>query len=242
MYEAFAQVYDTLNGSSFYDEWFSFVSHFLQPGDTILDLGCGSGTLLAKMSRAGHPVTGVDMSENMLVLAQEKLLQSGTPFELYEYDMSEFLADSASYDIIVSSCDSINYLEEATMVETMFRNIETMLKPGGFFIFDVHSNFTFEERFKNWVYVDMQETLSVVWECENEKENQFNHYLTFFEQLSDDLYERYDELHEQYYYPKEELVIMLEKSGLEVEAITSDFKPEFHVDGERTFFIVKRKS
>ena len=35
-------------------------------GVTVLDLGCGTGKLAAQLLEAGHPVTAVDFSENML--------------------------------------------------------------------------------------------------------------------------------------------------------------------------------
>ena len=38
-------------------------------GVSVLDLGCGTGKLTARMVEAGHPVTAVDFSENMLAAA-----------------------------------------------------------------------------------------------------------------------------------------------------------------------------
>ena len=40
-------------------------------GVTALDLGCGTGKLTARLLEAGHPVTGVDFSENMLAAARK---------------------------------------------------------------------------------------------------------------------------------------------------------------------------
>ena len=40
-------------------------------GVTALDLGCGTGKLTARLLEAGHPVTGVDFSDNMLVAARK---------------------------------------------------------------------------------------------------------------------------------------------------------------------------
>ena len=40
-------------------------------GVTVLDLGCGTGKLAAQLLEAGHPVTAVDFSENMLAAAQK---------------------------------------------------------------------------------------------------------------------------------------------------------------------------
>ena len=40
-------------------------------GVSALDLGCGTGKLAAKLLEAGHPVTAVDFSENMLAAARK---------------------------------------------------------------------------------------------------------------------------------------------------------------------------
>ncbi|MBQ6711428.1 MAG: methyltransferase domain-containing protein [Clostridia bacterium] len=40
-------------------------------GVTALDLGCGTGKLTARLLEAGHPVTGVDFSDNMLAAARK---------------------------------------------------------------------------------------------------------------------------------------------------------------------------
>ena len=41
-------------------------------GVSALDLGCGTGKLAARLLEAGHPVTAVDFSENMLAAARKK--------------------------------------------------------------------------------------------------------------------------------------------------------------------------
>jgi len=41
----------------------------------LLEVGCGSGRILAALLRSGHTVTGVDISEEMLALARKKLQQ-----------------------------------------------------------------------------------------------------------------------------------------------------------------------
>lgn len=42
-------------------------------GVPVLDLGCGTGALDARLSALGHPVTGLDFSEKMLEQAQKRV-------------------------------------------------------------------------------------------------------------------------------------------------------------------------
>ena len=47
-------------------------------GDPILELGCGSGRIIAPLAAAGHDVTGVDRSASMLKRARHRLAASGS--------------------------------------------------------------------------------------------------------------------------------------------------------------------
>lgn len=47
-----------------------------QPGETILDLGCGDGTLASKMDEDGAVVIGIDSSDSMVRSAQSKGIQA----------------------------------------------------------------------------------------------------------------------------------------------------------------------
>ncbi len=42
-------------------------------GVSVLDLGCGTGALDARLAALGHPVTGLDFSEKMLAQAQKRV-------------------------------------------------------------------------------------------------------------------------------------------------------------------------
>jgi trans-aconitate methyltransferase len=67
--------------STLYDKSHDFVSRYgegllsylnPQPGEKILDLGCGTGDLTQKIFQAGAEVTGVDSSTEMIEQAQSK--------------------------------------------------------------------------------------------------------------------------------------------------------------------------
>ncbi len=49
----------------------------LRPGESVLDVGCGSGALALPLARAGHPVVGLDFSAGMLDLLRRQTLEEG---------------------------------------------------------------------------------------------------------------------------------------------------------------------
>ena len=50
---------------------------YIQNGDTVLDIGCGTGTLAMMMARKGAVVKGIDISKPMLSVAWERIDESG---------------------------------------------------------------------------------------------------------------------------------------------------------------------
>lgn len=53
---------------------------------TILDIGCGTGSLSVVLARLGHNVTGIDLSPAMISLAQTKAATLGLPIEFHVMD------------------------------------------------------------------------------------------------------------------------------------------------------------
>jgi ubiquinone/menaquinone biosynthesis C-methylase UbiE len=92
----------------------------LNPGDRVLDLGCGTGALAVELARKGMEVTGVDISPAMLSLAARRVREEGLDAsvalrELGAVDLDTAFAEG-SFDAVVStlvfselSDDEINY-------------------------------------------------------------------------------------------------------------------------------------
>lgn len=75
-YERFAYLYDELMKDAPYDQWVSYVQNILVKYDVkagkLLDLACGTGELSVRFAQQGFDVTGIDLSEDMLSVAQAK--------------------------------------------------------------------------------------------------------------------------------------------------------------------------
>ena len=99
-------------------------------GVTALDLGCGTGKLTARLLEAGHPVTGVDFSDNMLAAARKNA--PGAAFVQAELkEVPEKLAGQ-TFDCIVAAY-ALHHLPDEDKY-ALLTALKTLLKPEGVII------------------------------------------------------------------------------------------------------------
>ncbi|MGM0828430.1 MAG: class I SAM-dependent DNA methyltransferase [Bacillota bacterium] len=246
-YERFAYVYDYLMQDVPYDCWLEFVNKqakaYSLQGESVLDIACGTGELSLRLVRDGYNVTGVDLSQDMLMVAQEKALEMNVKLNLFQQDMSK-LDSLGEYDLITIFCDSLNYLEDERDVENTFKSVYAHLKHDGLFLFDVHSIYKMTQIFINQTFTLTDEHVSYIWDCfPGEVPNSVEHELTFFVKDEEtNQYKRVEELHKQRTYPILNIKEWLKDAGFEVLNISADFTQEAPTDhSERIFFTCKKK-
>jgi len=96
-----------------------------QPGERILDLGCGTGQLTAKIAEAGAHVVGLDNSAEMLATARTNY----PAIEFHLADAAAFHFDDP-FDAVFSNA-ALHWVQDA---EGVVRSVAATLKPGGRFV------------------------------------------------------------------------------------------------------------
>ncbi|MFT8322374.1 MAG: class I SAM-dependent methyltransferase [Bacillus sp. (in: firmicutes)] len=245
-YGKFAYLYDKLMSDVPYDKWVQLVlqahQDFQPSGKKLLDLACGTGELSIKFSEAGFQVAGVDLSEDMLSVAQGKTDDAGQSIFYLEQDMSA-LEGLPLFDIIGIFCDSLNYLETEEEILATFAGVHRYLEDDGLFVFDIHSVYKMNTLFNNQTYALNDDDLSLIWQCyEGEYADSVEHELTFFElDPATEKYNRYDEVHFQRTFSIDQYKNWLSESGFTILKIAADFdKEEVKEKAERIFFFCKK--
>jgi demethylmenaquinone methyltransferase/2-methoxy-6-polyprenyl-1,4-benzoquinol methylase len=89
----------------------------VHPGDRVLEIGCGTGTLALMMAQRGASVTGIDASPLMLAEARRKIAEAdlSDAIQFHEMDVSELSDHFApqSFDVIVSTLAFSEFPPEA---------------------------------------------------------------------------------------------------------------------------------
>lgn len=72
------------------------------PGQRVADLGCGTGSLSALVAAAGHQVTGVDLSPEMIRRAEAKVGPIGPRPTFLVADAADPPLDAGAFDVVLS--------------------------------------------------------------------------------------------------------------------------------------------
>jgi SAM-dependent methyltransferase len=108
----------------------------------ILDLGCGSGLLTEAIARAGADVIGIDASRPMLRLAAKRCARFRSRVALREARL-EALRLPPRAPLALACGDVINHLPTPALVERVFRSVRTSLAPGGLFLFEAQTPWSY---------------------------------------------------------------------------------------------------
>src|SRR2546421_2051416 len=103
-------------------------AHLGLSGKNVLDVGCGGGILTEAMAQRGARVTGIDLSEKALRVAQLHLMESRLPVEYEKAQTEEYAAVHAGkFDVV--TC--MELLEHVPQPESMVAACARLVRPGG---------------------------------------------------------------------------------------------------------------
>jgi SAM-dependent methyltransferase len=124
---------------------------------SVLDLGCGTGTLLCAL-RALHPgwrLVGVDVSPGMLAVARGK---AGSESVLWaRARLPGPLPFTETFDVVGAFYDTLNHLPDLDALAATFRTVAALLRPGGLLVFDLNNTFGFETWWRYRVAFDVED-------------------------------------------------------------------------------------
>lgn len=106
----------------------------------VLELGCGTGRILAPLARDGHTAIGVDVAPDMLARAAERIAGLGRAararVHLVRADMRRF-AFATRFPLVICPFNAFQHMYARADAEATLASVRAHLSPGGIFAFDV---------------------------------------------------------------------------------------------------------
>ena len=240
-HKEFAEVYDIFMKHVDYNGWYKFLRNFMKKKGEVIDLGCGTGEFIYRLLKDDFSVTGIDLSEKMLEVADKKLQGKNLKnqnYKLIKENIINYESENEA-DYIICNFDTVNYLKDEKEFIKFIQKCEKNLKKDGLLIFDAVGEGIFEEIFENDIFLDEEEEYTSIWR--HEQLNAKKHLVEidlFIRQIKDDnLFRKYNDLQYKFIYDFAWIIETAQKNGFEVVDTASN--PEF---GEsRIFFIFKKK-
>jgi SAM-dependent methyltransferase len=104
-------------------------------GRRVLEVGCGAGVDLARFTRGGAIVTGVDLAESAIALARENFGQQGLQGDFKVANGEHLPFDDGSFDLVYAH-GVVQYTANPAQLVAECRRV---LKPGGEAVFQVYN-------------------------------------------------------------------------------------------------------
>ena len=242
-YHNLALSYDRLTNDVDYQATVNFYYDILdreglQPR-TAADLACGTGSVAMLLAARGLRVTAVDMSWEMLTVAQQKAQEAELPVQFVCQSLQR-LQLPVGVDLAVCALDSIDYILDPQDCAQAIRRVYKVLNPGGCFIFDVNT----PEKLRamdGQVFLDEDDDVYCVWRGEFDEETNVCSYGMDLFQRRESVWHRSFEEHREYAYSAQQLVGYLRGAGFTSIRVYGDRKFAAPEAGEQRIYIKARK-
>lgn len=218
MYTDFAFIYDRLMDDVPYESWARYYADLLALNSVrrdgrCIECACGTGNLTIPLAKLGFRMTGMDISPDMLNIAQQKARDQGVMIPFIRMDMRS-LAVQYPVDAVLATCDGPNYLLTDTDLLSFFQRAFSALKPAGVLAFDVSTPYKLSKHLGDHFFSSSEDDLAYIWQGQySDKQRVLDIHLDIFSESGNGLYRRIQEDQRQRAYTQDELLTLLDQSG-----------------------------
>ena len=242
-YHALAASYDRLTNDVDYRQTVDFYNRILERENchprTAADLACGTGSVSVLLAEQGIRVIGVDMSEEMLTVANQKAQEMANP-PVFICQKLQQLRLPRGVDLVVCVLDSLDYILDPKDCAEAIKRAYRVLNPGGILIFDVNT----PEKLRamdGQVFLDEDDDVYCVWRGEfDERTNICSYGMDLFQRRGDVWHRSFEE-HREYAYSVRQLTGFLKDAGFCGIKVYGDRRLEPPQSGEQRIYFSARK-
>ena len=243
-YNEFAEVYDLFMEDVDYNAWCRYVvkifdMYGIKP-NRILDTACGTGNITIPMSLSGYEMWGLDLSADMLSIAESKARASKQKIKFLNQDMIQMNL-KGKYEAVLCMCDGVNYIHDEEDLDNYFNAVYKNLDENGIFIFDISSYNKIRYILGNNTFHEEKNNKHYIWNNNFDEVSETVEMDLIFFVPQEGLYRKFEEHHVQKAYKLEYLMELLKNVGFEDIRIFDGFSfNEPDENSERIFFAARK--
>ncbi len=251
LFDRFARFYDA-DYRHYTDDLAAIMDLAAECGDPILELGCGTGRILAPLAAAGHTITGVDISPALLALSRHKLANNqGEPrATLVEADLRTFDLPDKRFTFAFCTSNTLMHLTSQADQLAVLQNTHRHLAADGLLLIDL-----FNPDLSRLQAVNGVQEFADQWLDESSGAQVYKwtvRTLDWAEQIQDTLF-IYEEVLPDGYVRRtpcpfvlrflwcSEAELLLQKAGFEVEGVWGDFDGAPYTTSSEHLILLARK-
>lgn len=133
IYTSIAKYYDFLQQDVDYKKFIDLIEYIQPSPAKVLDIGCGTGTIIDLLNQHGYECIGCDVSLNMIKHATKKNPNS-IFFARKSYELPGEVKD---LDLVILTLDTLNYILDKSEIIKMGKDLYERIAPNGFIICDI---------------------------------------------------------------------------------------------------------
>ncbi len=215
-YTVLARYYDDVMDHVDYRNWARYAVQLAQfhraPGNRLVELACGTGSLAREFTGHGFDVEGFDGCAEMIAVARRRKAKRGRLLRFGVSDLRERPGVESPADLAVCLYDSLNYLLEREDLQRHFRAVHSVLRSGGIYIYDLSTEHNSVTNFDGYALEEKVRGGAYRRITRYDPEERVQHNI--FDIYPDDEPEVvYLEHHRQRIWAEEELRILAERAG-----------------------------
>lgn len=251
-FQSLAPYYDELMSVVPYAQWVEYVQllwslHDFAPHH-ILDAACGTGNVSFELAQRGYKVCGVDLSPDMIAIAQAKLpalsLELARASGSAEFAVADLTRLQLAQNFDGATClyDSLNYILDPHDLALAFEGVRRHVQPGGLWVFDMNSDWAFRANLFTQTQRNPRQALHYQWHADFDRQTHICRVDMRFEKRGHNGHnEIFTETHRERAYLMEEVLEILEQTGWNLRGAYDAYtlnRP--HARSERWYFMAQR--